>query len=310
MTRVSLSGALSADGPSFSPARALERGAVPEPAPRRRPAPLATVRALGVLLALALGAVALVGFVAPRVPALAAVIGLGPVAPAAPAAPPVTVTAVVAATASCLSPAPYDRVVLDLAGTRRQATLDGCGRAPGMPVAVIAPSDGRITGPLRVAGTGATGTTTTTTDGALVPGAVRAAIVPAAPATPPATSSSGAPGDGTTASPLVGRLELALTVAAALGAGALLVACSRRGTAGAPTRRAPARRPSATGPARRGSPGRPDERPAARRHAGGRGTRPARGATATSSSARSCRPVGRRGPAASARRTAPGRRRR
>ncbi|MCD2187111.1 hypothetical protein [Actinomycetospora soli] len=161
-------------------------------------------RTLVLLVALALGALAVVAVVVPRVPALAQAVGLGP-APAAPVAPPVTVTAVVTATASCLSADPHDRVTLEVGGVRRTALLDGCGRNPGFPVPVQVPADGTITAPLAVAGTGASGSRTAT-DAA-----------------------------GEAVSPLVARLELALAVAAALGAGSLVVALSRQ-------QRRPARR--------------------------------------------------------------------
>jgi hypothetical protein len=197
----------------------------------RRPAG----RTLAVLVALALGAMAVVALVVPRVPPLAQAVGLAPAAPAPVVAPPVTVTAVVVATASCVSADPHDQVVLDVAGARHQAALDGCGSAPGTPVPVTVPSDGRIAGLVAVAGSGAQ-TPTATTDLA---------------------------GDGV--SPLVARLELVLAVAAALGAGSLLVVVARGGaarTAGGSRRRAaasrvgtgrvPAQRSrSAAGPARR-----------------------------------------------------------
>ncbi|MDL5157255.1 hypothetical protein [Actinomycetospora termitidis] len=176
-----------------------------------------STRTLVLLVALALGAMAVVALVVPRVPALAQVIGLAPAPAAAPVAPPVTATAVVVATASCLSPDPHDRVTVDVGGVLRAAVLDGCGRSPGFPVAVEVPADGAIVAPLAVAGTGGHGAPTTTDVG------------------------------GDTVSPLVARLELALAVAAALGAGSLVVTLARRTT---PARRpAPARR--ATRPTRR-----------------------------------------------------------
>ncbi|MEJ2867601.1 hypothetical protein WCD74_07470 [Actinomycetospora sp. OC33-EN08] len=174
-----------------------------------------STRTLVLLVALALGAMAVVALV-PRVPALAQAIGIAPVPVTAPVAPPVTATAVVTATASCLSPVPHDRVLVDVGGTRREAVLDGCGRNPGFPVAVEVPADGVITAPLAVAGTGGGGARTATDVG------------------------------GDTVSPLVARLELALAVAAALGAGSLAVALARRP---APARRAAprrARRPART----------------------------------------------------------------
>jgi hypothetical protein len=152
---------------------------------------------------------AVVALVVPRVPALAEAVGIAPAAPAPAAAPPVTVTAVVVTTASCLSPDPHDRVVLDVAGSRHQAVLDGCGRPPGTPVPVTVPADGRIAGPVAVVGSGSQ-TPTATTD---------------------------VSGDGVT--PLVARFELVLTVAAALGAGSLVVVLARGGTA---RRRRPAAR--------------------------------------------------------------------
>lgn len=169
-----------------------------------------STRTLVLLVALALGAMAVVALVVPRVPALAQAVGLGPEPVAAPVAPPITTTAVVTTTASCLSADPHDRVTLDVAGVRREAVLDGCGRSPGFPVPVLVPADGVITGPLAVAGTGATAARSTTD------------------------------ASGGTVSPVVARLELALAVAAALGAGSLVVALSRQ--------RTPARRP--TGSAR------------------------------------------------------------
>jgi hypothetical protein len=201
------------------------------PRVHRRPAG----RTLGLLVALALGAMAVVALVVPRVPALAQVVGIAPAAPAPAAAPPVTVTAVVVATASCVSPEPHDQILLDVAGARHQAVLDGCGRAPGTPVPVTVPADGRIAGPVAVVGSGAQ-TPVATTDVA---------------------------GEGV--SPLVARLELVLTVAAALGAGSLVVVLARGGAARtggarrrptgrgrAGTGRVPAQRSrSASGPARR-----------------------------------------------------------
>ena len=172
---------------------------------RRRPAG----RALAVLVALALGAMAVVALVVPRVPALAEAVGVAPAAPAPIAAPPVSVTAVVVTTASCLSPDPHDQVVLDVAGSRHQAVLDGCGRPPGTPVPVTVPADGRIAGPVAVVGSG-TQTPTATTD---------------------------VSGDGVT--PLVARLELVLAIAAALGAGSLVVVLARGGAARTPARRRP-----------------------------------------------------------------------
>lgn len=152
------------------------------------------------LVALALGAMAVVVVLVvavPQVPVLARVVGLAP-APSAPApVPMVTVTAVVTAGASCVSPEPHDTIALEVAGTRRQAALDGCGRPPGTPVPVVVPADGYVTGPVTVAGSGAQ--------------------------TP--TASTDVAGQGV--SPLVARLELALAVAAALGAGALLVVVAR-----------------------------------------------------------------------------------
>ena len=172
------------------------------------------------LVALALGAMAVVALVVPRVPPLAQAVGLAPAAPAPVVAPPVTVTAVVVATASCVSADPHDQVVLDVAGVRHQAALDGCGSAPGTPVPVTVPSDGRIAGLVAVAGSGAQ--------------------------TPAATTDLA--GDGV--SPLVARLELVLAVAAALGAGSLLVVVARGGaarTAGGARRRAAAGRRVGTG---------------------------------------------------------------
>ena len=190
-------------------------------------------RTLGVLVAVALGAMAVVAIVVPRVPALAEAVGLAPTPPTAVAAPPVTVTAVVTATASCVSADPHDRIVMNLGGIARQAVLDGCGRTPGTPVPVVVPADGQIAGPVAVAGSGAQ-TPSATTDVA---------------------------GDGV--SPLVARLELALAVAAALGAGSLLVVVAHGTTRGSTTaaRRRPAARnragrvpaqrsPALVGPAR------------------------------------------------------------
>lgn len=187
------------------------------------------------LVALALGAMAVVAIVVPRVPALAQSVGIAPAAPAPVVAPPVTVTAVVVATASCLSPEPHDQIVVDVAGARHQAVLDGCGRTPGTPVPVTVPADGRIAGLVAVVGSG-TRTPTATTD---------------------------VSGEGV--SPLVARLELALAAAAALGAGSLVVVLARgggsrpAGSARGPASRArvgtgrvPAQRSrSASGPARR-----------------------------------------------------------
>jgi hypothetical protein len=200
-----------------------------------------STRTLVLLVALALGALAVVALVVPRVPALAQAVGLGPAPAATPAAPPVTVTAVVTATASCLSADPHDRVVLDVAGARREAALDGCGRNVGFPVPVQVPADGAITGPLAVAGIGQEGARTATDTA------------------------------GDAVSPLVARLELALAVAAALGAGSLVVALSRQRR---PARRSAARvgaRPAARAAAR---PSRGRACAATRRP----GHRPARGA--------------------------------
>lgn len=236
ITAVSVPGVLASHGRVPAYARSATRTS------GRRP----SARALGVLVALALGAMAVVAVVVPRVPALAQAVGLAPAAPAPVAAPPVTVTATVTATASCVSADPHDQVVLDVAGARRPAALDGCGRAPGTPVAVVVPADGRIAGPVAVAGSGAQ-TPTATTDIA---------------------------GDGV--SPLVARLELALAVAAALGAGALFVVVARgsTGRAGTPhrTRRPAARTPLRPGqvPAQRGR----DVSRATRRTGGPHGVRP------------------------------------
>jgi hypothetical protein len=164
-----------------------------------------------VLVALALGAMAVIALVVPRVPALAEAVGIAPAAPAPVAAPPVTVTAVVVATASCLAPDPHDQLALDVAGARHRAVLDGCGRPPGTPVPVTVPADGRIAGPVAVVGSG--------------------------PQTPTATTDVS--GDGVT--PMVARLELVLAVAAALGAGSLVVVLARGGA----TRTAARRRPAA-----------------------------------------------------------------
>lgn len=172
------------------------------------------------LVALALGAMAVVALVLPRVPGLADAVGLGTAPAAAPVAPPIVVTAIVTATASCVSADPHDRVTLEVAGARREAVLDGCGRAAGFPVPVTVPADGAITEPLGVVGSG----------------------------TPAATATSDVTGGGV--SPLVARLEIALAVAAALGAGSLLVvvargsvpAGSRRREISVPAPRAPARR--------------------------------------------------------------------
>jgi hypothetical protein len=199
---VSLPGVLASGGPLPVPVRAVARS-------RPRPG-----RTLGVLVAVALGAMAVVALVVPRVPVLAEAIGLAPTPPAHVAAPPVTVTAVVTATASCVSADPHDQVVMNLAGSARQAALDGCGRAPGTPVPVVVPADGQFAGPVAVAGSGAQ-TPSATTDVA---------------------------GDGV--SPLVARLELALAVAAALGAGSLLVVVARgsNGVSATGSRRRPAAR--------------------------------------------------------------------
>ena len=199
---MSLPGVLASGGPV--PA-SLPRVVRPRPRPGRT---------LGVLVAVALGAMAVVALVVPRVPVLAQTVGLAPAAPARVAAPPVTITAVVTATASCVSADPHDQVVMNLGGTARQAALDGCGRTPGTPVPVVVPADGQFGGPVAVAGSGAR-TPSATTDVA---------------------------GDGV--SPLVARLELALAVAAALGAGSLLVVVARvegRGSATAARRRPAAR---------------------------------------------------------------------
>jgi hypothetical protein len=180
-------------------------GPVPAAAPRTaRPRPRSG-RTLGVLVAVALGAMAVVALVVPRVPVLTEAVGLAPAAPTHVAAPPVTVTAVVTATASCVSADPHDQVVLNLGGTARSAVLDGCGRAPGTPVPVVVPADGQFAGPVAVAGSGAQ--------------------------TPSATTDIA--GEGV--SPLVARLELALAVAAALGAGSLLVVVARGNTRGSAT---------------------------------------------------------------------------
>jgi hypothetical protein len=214
---VSLPGVLAPGGPVPASVAGRTR-------PRPRPG-----RTLGLLVAVALGAMAVVALVVPRVPVLAEAVGLAPAPPAAVAAPPVTVTAVVTVTASCVSADPHDQVVMNLGGYARQAALDGCGRAPGTPVPVVVPADGRIAGPVAVAGSGAS-TPTATTDIA---------------------------GDGV--SPLVARLELALAVAAALGAGSLVVVVARGPATGARRRpavpdragRVPAQRSRAlTGPAR------------------------------------------------------------
>jgi hypothetical protein len=189
-------------------------GPVPALAPRTaRPRPRSG-RTLGVLVAVALGAMAVVAVVVPRVPVLAEAVGLAPTPPIAVAAPPITITAVVTATASCVSADPHDQIVMNLGGVARQAVLDGCGRAPGTPVPVVVPADGQIAGPVAVAGSGSQ-TASATTD---------------------------VTGDGV--SPLVARLELALAVAAALGAGSLVVVVARGNRRGSTTaaRRRPAPR--------------------------------------------------------------------
>ena len=193
ITFVSLPGVLASGGPVPVYARGASRSR-----PRAG-------RTLGVLVAVALGAMAVVALVVPRVPVLAQAVGLAPTPPAHVAAPPVTVTAVVTATASCVSADPHDQVVMNLGGTARPAALDGCGRTPGTPVPVVVPADGQFTGPVAVAGSGAQ-TASATTDIA---------------------------GEGV--SPLVARLELALAVAAALGAGSLLVVVARGTTGGSAT---------------------------------------------------------------------------
>jgi hypothetical protein len=205
ITSVSLPGVLASHGrvPAYAGSAARTS---------RRPAG----RTLGVLVALALGAMAVVVVLAvavPQVSALARTLGLAPAPPAPAPVPTVTVTAVVTTTASCLSPDPHDRIVMNLGGHAVPALLDGCGRPPGTPVPVVVPADGHVTGLVGVAGSGAQ-----------------------AP-----TASTDVAGQGV--SPLVARLELALAVAAALGAGALLVVVARdrtrrTGTAGA--RRRPA----------------------------------------------------------------------
>ncbi len=199
ITSVSLPGVLASRGHVPSSARATARTSRPR-----------SGRTLGVLVAVAIGAMAVVGIVVPKVPVLAQAVGLAPAAPAPVAAPTVTVTAVVTASASCVSAEPHDQVVMNLAGVARPALLDGCGRPPGTPVPVVVPADGRITGPVAVAGSGAQ-TPTATTDVA-----------------------------GQGVSPLVARLELALATAAALGAGSLVVVLVRGSTTGA--RRRPASR--------------------------------------------------------------------
>ena len=211
--------------------------------PSRRPAG----RTLGVLVALALGAMAVVVVLAvavPQVSDLARAVGLAPAPPAPAPVPTVTVTAVVTATASCLSSDPHDQVVMNHAGHALPGRLDGCGRPPGTPVPVVVPADGHLTGLVEVAGSGAQ-TPTASTDVA-----------------------------GQNVSPLVARLELALAVAAALGAGALLVVVARdrtRRTATGGTRRRPARVGTGRVPAQR-------RRPAAgaRRTTGPHAVRPTR----------------------------------
>ncbi|MFC5062005.1 hypothetical protein [Actinomycetospora atypica] len=181
-------------------------------------------RSIPLLVALALGAMAVVALVLPRVPALADAVGMGAAPAAAPVAPPIVVTAVVTATASCVSADPHDRVTLEVAGVRREAVLDGCGRSAGFPVPVSVPADGAITGPLGVVGSGAT-------------------------ARPATTDVSG---EGV--SPLVARLEIALAVAAALGAGSLLVVVARGAAPARPRREIVV--PVPRGPARRAAHGR------------------------------------------------------
>ena len=88
ITSVSLPGVLASGGPV--PA-SLPRVVRPRPRPGRT---------LGVLVAAALGAMAVVVLVVPRVPVLAEAVGLAPSAPAHVAAPPVTVTAVPGSEAS------------------------------------------------------------------------------------------------------------------------------------------------------------------------------------------------------------------
>jgi hypothetical protein len=234
ITSVSLPGVLASHGRVPAYAGSATRTS-------RRPAG----RTLGVLVALALGAMAVVVIVVPQVPALARTIGLAPAPPAPAPVPTVTVTAVVTATASCLSADPHDQVVMNLGGHAVPARLDGCGRPPGTPVPVVVPADGHLTGLVGVAGSGAR--------------------------TP--TASTDVAGQGV--SPLVARLELALAVAAALGAGALLVVVARdrtRRTGAAGSRRRPARPGRGRVPAQR-------RRPAAvgaRRTTGPHAVRPTR----------------------------------
>ncbi|HEY2194910.1 MAG TPA: hypothetical protein VGH76_21795 [Actinomycetospora sp.] len=224
---------------------------------RARTSRLPAGRTLGVLVALALGAMAVVVVLAvavPQVSVLARVVGLAPAPPAPAPVPMVTATAVVTASASCVSPEPHDSVALEVAGARRQAVLDGCGRPPGTPVPVVVPADGHLTGPVTVAGSGMR--------------------------TP--TASTDVAGQGV--SPVVARLELALAVAAALGAGALLVVVTRDHTrrAGTGPRRRPGRPGTGRVPAQR-------SRPAAartRRSTGPHAVRPTRVRATRSTSAR------------------------
>ncbi|NMO88730.1 hypothetical protein [Actinomycetospora sp. TBRC 11914] len=206
------------------PGALASHGRVPVLADRAaRPARRPAGRTLGVLVALALGAMAVVVVVVPQVPVLARTIGMAPAAPAPAPVPMVTVTAVVTATASCVSAEPHDQVVMNLGGTAHPAVLDGCGRPPGTPVPVVVPADGHFSGPVTVAGSGAR-TPTATTDVA-----------------------------GQGVSPLVARLELALAVAAALGAGSLLVVArgnTRRPAPRAGTGRVPTQRRRPAGPRR------------------------------------------------------------
>ncbi len=212
-------------------------------------------RALGLLIALALGAAVAVWLL------LAAFPGAALSSSAVPAPAPVEVVGAgtVVASASCTDPDPQDTIAVDTPGGRRLMPLDACGSVVGALVTVrMSLDDSGPPVPARVLGTGG--------QGALVPN-----------------------GQATT-SPLTGRFAILLTGVAGLGMAGLLVAVARERTrragTGAPVvptaRKAP--RSTARKVGERASAGRGERRVTGdgRASAARTTSRPARGRSAAS----------------------------
>lgn len=183
---------------------------VPAPRGATRVAPRRRRLRLGVVRALGLLVALSSGAVLAVLMLVPRVAGLDVTTVAPPAAPPAeTVTnAVVVATASCLAADPRDTVVVDLAGVRTPVSLESCGTRVGTTLPVRVPAEGGVA----------------------------------------RTMTAGAPAAAEReTSPMTSRLSLVLTLVAALGGGALLVAVGRErlardaGRRIAPARRAPVR---------------------------------------------------------------------